>query len=145
MFRGALSVFAAVIFGSYGWFWCGAGNCIACGAAVVSIEPRSEVCRQCSLSPAILADRRDSFDRTIRPRIREVRELPGGFALRFESTDMIVTDLAAWIDQERTCCAFLEFRLVVKRNLGHVWLEAEGDATAKRFLQEALHLTAESN
>jgi hypothetical protein len=136
MLRATLLLTTMGVLGSFAWLRCAAGTCAVCCPAVVAPAPAA--CAQCTLSPEALVDRRAAFDRGIRPRILEIVEVADGFRLRFAPSDAIVADLAAWIDAERTCCSFLEFRLVVSKGLGPIWLEARGDAAAKQFLNEAL-------
>jgi hypothetical protein len=140
MLRATVLLTAVGVLGSFAWFRCAAGTCAVCCPAADTPAPAA--CAQCTLSPEAHVDRRAAFDRDIRPRILEIVEVPDGFRLRFAPSDGIVANLAAWIDAERICCAFLEFRLVVSQDLGPIWLEARGNAAAKQFLNEALRPAA---
>jgi hypothetical protein len=95
---------------------------------------------ECGLSPDQRALRRDRFDQAIRPRIQEVRELSDGYALRFDPDDALIINVTSWIRDERKCCGFLEYRLVVERDDGPIWLQAIGDPNAKQFVANALGL-----
>jgi hypothetical protein len=99
----------------------------------------AKACRlDCLLSPSGRAERRKAFEKTLRPRIQQVRELADGYALGFESDDSIIMDLAAWIRDERKCCRFLDYCIRVDRNSNRVWFEATGDAQGKERVAEMM-------
>ncbi len=78
------------------------------------------------------------FRRILNPSVREVRELPDGFALRFEGDDTTVKRLWDFINLERKCCGFVTYELTLERNDGPVWLQLRGDEQAKTQIRHAL-------
>jgi hypothetical protein len=110
-----------------------------CGRIPTISSTEAKACRlDCLLSPAGRTERRKTFEKILRPRIQQVRELSDGYALGFASEDSIIMDLAAWIRDERKCCRFLDYCIRVDRNSNRVWFEATGDAQGKERLAEMM-------
>src|SRR6202035_487217 len=91
---------------------CLSGACPVCSGRCdclpISSPAEATSCRlDCLLSPSARAERRKTFEKTLRPRVRQVRELADGYALGFVSDDSVIMDLAAWIRDARKCCRFL--------------------------------------
>lgn len=63
-------------------------------------------------------------------------EIPHGWRYRF-SPDSI-PDIARAIENERRCCRFFRFQMVVEPDLGPVWLEVSGPPGTREFLAELL-------
>ena len=70
------------------------------------------------------------------PLLQEVRELPNGFALRFEDDGSLFARMAEWMRLESACTPFLEFELKVERRLGPIWLRLTGDKDVKEVLRK---------
>jgi hypothetical protein len=98
-------------------------------------EKQMEIPVACTLSKADLSKRQDELD-TLRQAIRGVRQTPDGFALRFDSSTENLMAIAQLIDQERVCCRFLQFRLILEQNAGSLWLEVSGLNDTLRLLLE---------
>ena len=92
----------------------------------------------CSLSEPELAARRASVLAAIRRDQQEARWLPDGVALRFAAEPGRLATLAAFIDLEHRCCAFLRFRLTVEPGGGPIWLELTGPPGTREFLAAEL-------
>lgn len=88
----------------------------------------------CSLTQPELAERRAGVLAAVRRSQEEVRWLPDGVALRFAAEPGALAMLAAFIELERRCCAFLRFRLTVEPGAGPVWLELTGPPGTRDFL-----------
>jgi len=88
----------------------------------------------CTLTEPELAARRAGVLTAIRRDQQEARWLPDGVALRFTAEPARLAMLAAFVDLERRCCAFLRFRLTVEPGGGPVWLELTGPPGARDFL-----------
>jgi hypothetical protein len=71
------------------------------------------------------------------PSLQEVRELPNGFALRFEDDGSLFGQMAEWMRRESACIPFLDFELRVDRRLGSIWLRLTGDEGVKELLRES--------
>lgn len=67
--------------------------------------------------------------------IKEIKELPDGYALRFASDAKIVLTLAEFISFERLCCPFFKFQLEIESDEQPIWLRLTGDQEAKAVLQ----------
>ncbi len=65
-------------------------------------------------------------------RVIERVETDEGYAYWFAAD--VMPDIAEFIDLERQCCPFLDFRLSVPRGGGEVLLELFGPAGAKEFI-----------
>ena len=92
----------------------------------------------CTLPDAALRRRTAEIEESIGRRITEVRELAGGYALRFDAEDEILQELGRFIAFERGCCAFLDFSLRLKAGDDAIWLELGGSGDAKDFLRPAI-------
>ena len=71
----------------------------------------------------------------MRGTVLEVRELPGGYALRYPSDASSIMMVAEWITLERRCCSFVDFELHVEPEGRAVWLNLSGGPGVKEFLQ----------
>jgi len=89
----------------------------------------------CTLAGPELAARRAGALAAIRRDQQEARWLPDGVALRFAAGP---DRLAAFIELERQCCAFLRFRLTIESGGGPVWLELTGPPGTGEFLAAEL-------
>ncbi|MBI3652919.1 MAG: hypothetical protein HY231_17985 [Acidobacteria bacterium] len=67
--------------------------------------------------------------------IKEVKELPDGYALRFAADAKIVLSLAEFISFERLCCPFFNFQLEIASDEQPIWLRLTGDPEAKEILK----------
>jgi hypothetical protein len=65
--------------------------------------------------------------------LQETRELPDGFAYRFDEQDYSL--VAAFIANERQCCPFFAFTLEVAPQHGPVWLRLTAQGDVKPFLR----------
>jgi hypothetical protein len=94
----------------------------------------------CALSTPELREREQTVLAKIGARVREVRDLDNGYALRFDPEGAVLADLATLIDLERQCCPFLRFELQVLPASGPVWLELSGPEGTRDFLRTVLNL-----
>ena len=67
--------------------------------------------------------------------VRELQELPDGYAARLPSDPAVFRDVAEWIALERRCCPFLTLGLDW-RDSNAVWLRLTGGPGVKAFLSE---------
>lgn len=94
----------------------------------------------CSLSPPALRERREDTLRTLRAQAQEVREIAGGWSIRFAADDELLAQLVRFIQLERKCCAFLRFALVLAPGGGPVWLELTGPDGTQEMLRDLMEL-----
>lgn len=67
------------------------------------------------------------------PMVREVRDLPDGYALGYhDASPELVSDLAEFIALDSICCAFVRHALVADPGRGTVWLEFTGGPTGAK-------------
>lgn len=63
------------------------------------------------------------FSSFIMERAKEVVDLEDGLRLTFESSPGLLQELARVVDQERTCCSFLRFKLSAEPGTGPITFE----------------------
>lgn len=85
-----------------------------------------------------MRDRRAGLLASVAAGVIERRDIPGGFAYRFEADAQALRELIEMIDLERQCCRFLRFLLQVEPSDGPVWLELTGPAGTRHFLPDLL-------
>ena len=69
---------------------------------------------------------------------REVRELPGGYAIGLPATTTNILAAAEFVTLERLCCPFFRFELSVGGNAEPLWLRLTGEKGVKEFLKSEL-------
>jgi hypothetical protein len=90
-------------------------------------------CNLKALSPTQRA-RQSALSRKLSAAVLEKREAPDGLTFRLSLADMSLPELGEWIDDERLCCPFLDFRLSLDREGGALHLSLTGRAGVKEFL-----------
>jgi len=80
----------------------------------------------------------------LRPLLESVRELPGGYALRFMEDGSVFARLAEWMRLESSCCPFLRLELKVVGRSGPVELRLTGAEGVKEFLREQVPMVTEA-
>jgi hypothetical protein len=96
---------------------------------------------ECDLT--VLADgereRLTELSEKLFPRAREVRDLPGGYALGYHDVSPeLFSELAHFIALHRLCCAFLRHSVVSDAGPGTVWFELTGGQGAKEAIASDL-------
>jgi hypothetical protein len=94
-------------------------------ACVMAAIPEAERSSHAALASALFVDR-----------VRERRDLPDGYAFRFE-VDALV-DLARFLVNGRRCCPFLSFDIAVAPSDGPVWLRMTGPDGTRELLAHEL-------
>ena len=89
----------------------------------------------CALSDPEKARRIAALEAEIFAASRETSELPDGYAFRFPPDAEWLTRLAAFIVDERKCCPFFTFELVIEPAGGPIWLRLRGGEGVKEFIQ----------
>lgn len=72
-----------------------------------------------------MREREEALQR-VRTRIREVRSLENGYALRFAADDETLREIARMIEIERICTPSVRMTLTIAPDRGPVWLEVSG-------------------
>ena len=81
--------------------------------------------------------RRSALASRVAARVREVRELPDGYAARLDPDRLLVGDALDWLLLERRCCPFLQLDLRFEPGDGPVWFQLRGGPGIKEFLMAA--------
>lgn len=89
----------------------------------------------CALTPDQLKDRRDQLLPGLFKRAIEVKDLEHGVRMKFESREGLLADLAKIIEQERSCCSFLRFQIIVEPGSGPITFEVTGPAGTRELLR----------
>jgi hypothetical protein len=90
----------------------------------------------CSLDHAQFAERKRLVDRLAQE--ATVRQsTPNGVRLSFEAVSGRVTELAKFVDVERSCCPFLTFRIDAKPG-ERISLELTGPVPAQEIIRELI-------
>jgi hypothetical protein len=76
----------------------------------------------------------------MRQATREVKELPDGYAFRFDASRPTVMLVSEFISRERDCCPFFTFELVAERDEGSLWLSLRGREGVKEFIMAELEI-----
>ena len=88
----------------------------------------------CTLRPGELAARGDALLPGLFARARAREEIPGGLRLRFDGKEGVLADIAAVVEAEHHCCAFLRFELRVEPGDGPIVLDVTGPEGTREFL-----------
>jgi len=62
------------------------------------------------------------------------QEIPDGLAFHLNPSAMTLVELADWVDAERRCCPFLDFRITLEREGGGLQLALTGRPGVREFL-----------
>src|SRR5712691_13210321 len=96
----------------------------------------------CNLS-ALSPDQRAQLGEVqsqLRSMVREVRDLPDGYAFLLSAPEGSLVRVAEFIELERRCCPFFKFELEVQEEGGVAWLRLKGRAGVKQFIAAELGL-----
>ena len=88
---------------------------------------------------ALTSDQQEYWVNEIVPKlykaVREIQELPNGWAWRLPSTSEILLLVAEDLNMERLCCPFVNYTLEIEPNQGPFWLRMTGREGVKEFLR----------
>jgi len=70
--------------------------------------------------------------------LKEIRDLPDGYEVRLDASDVIVK-AAEFVALERLCCPFLNFSIEVEAESGPVCLRLTGREGVKEFIREEIN------
>ena len=99
-------------------------------------DDRPLACDMTAIPPERRAGRQVLAARLFGGAAEEMRELPDGYAWRFTAGHY--PDVAAFVADERRCCPFLTFTLILAQDGGPLWLHLTGPGEVKLFLQAEL-------
>ncbi|MGZ4086038.1 MAG: hypothetical protein ACXVPD_01150 [Bacteroidia bacterium] len=102
------------------------------------IAPGKEIA--CKLTSKELRDRKEQVLAMLKKEVREKKELPNGYAFKFDGTDAVFSRLTSFIQSERACCNFFVFTLVVADEGSAIWMNIAGPEGTKEFIQTEMGL-----
>jgi hypothetical protein len=74
----------------------------------------------------------------MRAAVKEVQDLPDGYAFRFEAAQATILLVSEFIARERLCCPFFRFELIAEQEDGPLWLRLRGREGVKEFIKAEL-------
>ncbi|HJQ97448.1 MAG TPA: DUF3303 family protein [Candidatus Polarisedimenticolaceae bacterium] len=88
----------------------------------------------CTLAPGELAARGDALLPGLIAKASSHEPLADGVRLRFDAKDGVLAQIAAVVEAEHRCCAFLRFEIRVQPGDGPILLDVTGPPGTKDFL-----------
>ena len=70
----------------------------------------------------------------------EIKELPNGYAFRYQPGGVSLMELADWVESEARCCPFFDMGIRVEHEGGPVWLTLTGNEGVKQFIRSEFKL-----
>lgn len=102
----------------------------------------SEAPFACSLTALSTAERahHKELSAELHAAVKEIRELPNGYAFRFSGERRSLAMLSEWVSLERLCCPFFTFQIEAGSETRPVWLRMTGREGVKPFMQSEFGL-----
>jgi hypothetical protein len=94
----------------------------------------------CDLSMTDLRTRRGDLLPSLMSAAVECLEIPNGYRLHFRGAKGTLAHILRVVQQERQCCRFLHFSLILEPDLGPIWLDVRGPSGTPEFLRSVLRL-----
>lgn len=88
----------------------------------------------CTLSPEQLSAQRDVLLPGLLKRADERTVLERGYRMKFKPTPGLLDEIAGIVEQERGCCQFLRFQIIVEPSNGPIYLEVTGPPGTREIL-----------
>src|SRR5262245_38000275 len=82
--------------------------------------------------------RHKAVSERMRAAVKEVQDLPDGYAFRFPAEQATILLLSEFIARERLCCPFFRFELIAEQEDGPLWLQLRGREGVKEFIKAEL-------
>jgi hypothetical protein len=101
--------------------------------AAAASGPSPIACNLKALAPAERA-RHAALSDKLRAAATSRRELPDGIAFNLNPAMVNLREVADWVEAERLCCPFLDFRITLERGGGGLQLSLTGRQGVKDFL-----------
>jgi len=94
----------------------------------------------CKKTTPEVQKRKEAVLKSLKAQMIEKKELKDGYAFKFPGTDKVLDELNEFIKNERECCSFFTFNLLINGNKSGVWLELRGEEGSKDFIRTELGL-----
>lgn len=101
-------------------------------------KPTGEL--SCKLTTPELQKRKATVLESLRKQILEKKELPNGYAFKFNGSDKMIDELTEFAKTERECCDFFTFNLSITGDKNSLWFEITGPREAKEFIKTEMEL-----
>jgi hypothetical protein len=82
--------------------------------------------------------RHKAVSERMRATVKEVRDLPDGYAFRFPADQATILLVSEFIARERLCCPFFRFELIAEQEDGPLWLRLRGREGVKELIKAEL-------
>ena len=82
--------------------------------------------------------RHKAVSEQMRAAVKEVQDLPDGYAFRFPAEQSTILLVSEFIARERLCCPFFRFELIAEQEDGPLWLRLRGREGVKEFIKTEL-------
>ncbi len=82
--------------------------------------------------------RHKAVSERMRAAVKEVQDLPDGYAFRFPAEQGTILLVSEFIARERLCCPFFRFELIAEQEGGPLWLRLRGREGVKEFIRAEL-------
>lgn len=92
------------------------------------------VCDMSGMTPAERKEHMANIQEVFQA-VREIRELPDGYAFRLANGADLLRKTAEFIARERLCCPFFGFAVELEPEGGALWLRLTGRDGIKPFIQ----------
>jgi hypothetical protein len=99
--------------------------------------PALLACNMGAMTPAQRKSH-DKIGKQLRKAVKEVKELPDGYAFRYAPDPVLFMATAEFITLESRCCSFYHFRLEKEPGEGPMWLRITGSKEAKPIIKAVL-------
>jgi hypothetical protein len=106
------------------------------GTAPSDPAPKHPIACQLDAFSAADRARHDKLMTTLLGEVREVKELPDGYAFRLPTDAKRLAEVGEWISLERQCCPFFNFDLAWTVDDHSPWLRVTGTKEVKAFLSQ---------
>jgi hypothetical protein len=100
-------------------------------------EPSPLACNMGAMTP-VQRQHHDKIGKQLRKAVKEVKELPDGYAFRFPADPALFLAAAEFITLESRCCSFYNFGLEMEHSGGPMWLRVTGSKEAKPIIKAFL-------
>lgn len=104
--------------------------------------PNAPATIACKLLGREFTQRKEAITHELFRHTEEITELDNGFAFRFSAFDPWAERILAFIAEERRCCPFFQFELIVEPDDGPVSLHLRGSDEVKAFVLGELGVDA---
>jgi len=117
---------------------------VLAGSAAQGKVEQKKVARESPLACNMLAldaegrKRHKAVSDRMRAAVKEVQDLPDGYAFRFPAEQATILLVSEFIARERLCCPFFRFELIAEQEDGPLWLRLRGREGVKEFIKAEL-------